>query len=336
MFHRLCSFVLSLVACATILLGPLWSQTSAAARPGYSITTIGNMADVVTAPQGGIALIGGGSDLDTAFQWIIDRSDGGDVVVIRASGDDAYNSYLFTLGNVSTAPDSVTTIVFHQRAAAADPAVLDIIEGAEALVIAGGDQAEYLALWQGTPLIEVVEARAGAGMVIGGTSAGAMILGEHVYSAARGSIGSRAALRDPFDRRVTLSSRLINLPALDETIIDTHFSERNRRGRLLTFLARLERVSDGPVRGIGLDESTALLVAPSGKATIVGDGRALLLDMATGAERCRRGKSLTVRAQPGAWGSSGDAFAIGAWTGEDLEPVVVSAVQGRLREAPLS
>jgi cyanophycinase len=319
--------------CAIFLGGSAPRAAIAGAEPWFHIATVGNTADAATEPRGGIALIGGGVDLDPAFRWIIDRSDGGDVVVIRSAGDDGYNPYLFTLDGVA-APDSVTTIVFRERSAASEPEVLQAVREAEALVIAGGDQADYLALWRDTPLAGVVAARAREGMVVGGTSAGAMILGEHVYSAARGSIGSRAALRNPFDRRMTLSSRPFDLPALDGVIVDTHLSERNRQGRLLAFLARLRKETGEPVRGVGLDERTALLVAPSGEATIVGEGRALLLDMGTGADRCRRGKPLTVRAQPATWGASGDEVAIGAWTGQGLDPVTLSAARGRLREAP--
>ena len=325
-----------LALCIAILLSQSFLAANVAAKPAYSIFTVGNTADVVTNPASGIALIGGGADLDAAFRWIVDRADGGDVVVIRASGGDDYNPYLFNLNGLATPPDSVTTIVFHQRSAAGDPFVVQTVREAEALVIAGGDQANYLALWRDTPLASTIAARAGEGMVIGGTSAGAMILGERVYSAAKGSVGSRVALRNPYQRQVTLAARPFDLPLLADVIVDTHFSERNRQGRLLTFLSRLRKATGSPVRGIGLDERTALLIEPSGAATIIGDGRVSLIDMSASASRCRRGKPLTVRAQPAAWGDAGDAFDTGAWRGVGLEQVSLSAQRGRLRETPLA
>src|SRR5476651_1015543 len=67
-----------------------------AGRPS-SIGVIGDTANVNTPVKGGIAMVGGGKDVDAAFKWMINRSGGGDVVVIRASGTDAYNPYIKAL-----------------------------------------------------------------------------------------------------------------------------------------------------------------------------------------------------------------------------------------------
>jgi cyanophycinase len=66
-------------------------------------------------------------------------------VVIRASGTDAYNPYIYDLCSC----DSVATIVFKNRNAAFDPFVIETIRNAEALFIAGGDQSEYVKFWKG-------------------------------------------------------------------------------------------------------------------------------------------------------------------------------------------
>lgn len=54
---------------------------------------VGAATDVVRHPRAGHALMGGGTDLDEAFRWLCDRADGGDLLVLRASGDDAYNAF---------------------------------------------------------------------------------------------------------------------------------------------------------------------------------------------------------------------------------------------------
>src|SRR5690606_29240729 len=59
-------------------------------RPA-SLGIVGDTADIKTNTQGGVVLMGGGTDVDAAFQWMIARSGGGDAVIIRASGTDAYN-----------------------------------------------------------------------------------------------------------------------------------------------------------------------------------------------------------------------------------------------------
>src|SRR5262245_60003475 len=93
----------------------------------YDIT--GNPKDVTTKTTGGLMLMGGGTDVDHAFQWMIKQSRGGDFVVIRASGTDAYNPYIARLGPL----DSFETIIFQSRAASTDPFVVDRIRNAEAL-----------------------------------------------------------------------------------------------------------------------------------------------------------------------------------------------------------
>ena len=64
-----------------------------------SLGRVGSPADVNTAVSAGTVLMGGGADVDAAFTWMIDKSGGGDFVVIRATGTDAYNSYIYGLGS---------------------------------------------------------------------------------------------------------------------------------------------------------------------------------------------------------------------------------------------
>ena len=92
--------------------------------------------------------MGGGTDVDALFTWMSDRAGGGDFVVIRASGADGYNQYVYDLGDF----DSVETLVLGTRAASSDPFVLQTIENADALFIAGGDQSAYVNNWKGTPV----------------------------------------------------------------------------------------------------------------------------------------------------------------------------------------
>ena len=65
--------------------------------PSYSYFVVGNAADVVTPTSGLLVLQGGGTDVDENFVRMGARSGGGDFVVIRASGTDAYNPYVYAL-----------------------------------------------------------------------------------------------------------------------------------------------------------------------------------------------------------------------------------------------
>ena len=95
----------------------------------YQYFRAGNPQDVVTKTQFGIALMGGGKDLDDAFSWMCQKSGGGDFLVIRATGDDDYNPYIAKLCK----QNSVATLVIPTREAAMDPKVAETLQKAEAL-----------------------------------------------------------------------------------------------------------------------------------------------------------------------------------------------------------
>ena len=249
-----------------VLVGVTLAAPSAATRAQYDYYLTGSSADAVGPTEFGLGLMGGGTDVDALFTWMSDRAGGGDFVVIRASGADGYNQYVYDLGNF----DSVETLVLKNRAASFDDFVLQRIANAEALFIAGGDQSNYVNQWKGTPVEDAIETLAARGVPIGGTSAGTAILGEFVYAAQRASATSADALADPYNRDITLDRDFLLLPNMSRLITDQHLVERDRMGRTLTFMARL--VADGwtdESRAIAIDRETAVLVDAAGRATIV-------------------------------------------------------------------
>lgn len=264
--------------------------------PGAEVTRYltGNPAD---APAGsvraGYLLSGGGGDVDEAFRWFAQLAGGGDVVVLRASGGDGYNDYLHrAIGGF----DSVESIVFPDAASAHDPAVVATIEQAEAIFLAGGDQARYVRFWRGTPVGAALARHIAAGRPIGGTSAGLTVLGEFYFPALHDTIDSAAALADPFDPRIELGSDFLRIPVLAGVLTDSHFMARERLGRLLVFLARLQTEhpdSTSTLVGLGIDERTALCVEADGTARVLSNagGRVWLVQL--------DGAPALVRGQPG-------------------------------------
>ena len=93
------------------------SLLSGAPQARYDYYLTGSAADVTGATTRGIGLMGGGTDVDALFTWMSDRAGGGDFVVIRASGADGYNQYVFDLGDF----DSVETLVLLNRSASYRP-----------------------------------------------------------------------------------------------------------------------------------------------------------------------------------------------------------------------
>jgi cyanophycinase len=224
--------------------------------------------------------MGGSTDVDAGFEWMIEKSGHGDFVVIRATGTDAYNPGIYSdLGGV----DSAETIIIQNRAAAGDPFVLDKILNAEALFIAGGDQADYVEDWKDTPVEDAIHTLAARGVPIGGTSAGLAVMGQFVFSAVNGTVTSDTALSNPYNKKVALDQGFLSLTPMSGTITDSHFSARDRMGRLITFLGRI--VNDdwaSRALGVGIDEETALTMEPDGVANVVGIGSVYFLKTPAG------------------------------------------------------
>jgi cyanophycinase len=288
----------------------------AQAKP-YQYFRVGSPVDVKTRTEAGFALIGGGKDLDPAFQWMCHRSGGGDFLILRATGTDAYNPYLQSLCH----QNSVSTLVIPDKRAANDPFVAQTIAHAEAIFISGGDQANYINFWSGTPVQKELNAAIRRGVPVGGTSAGLAVQGEYIYSAqndppAGPDLRSTPALADPFQFQVIVAHGFLENPALADTITDTHFVTRDRMGRLLVFMARILAFDNvKQIKGIGIDEQTAVLLEPDGRSSIVGMGAAYLLYAAIPARVLKAGTPLSIQDISVQKVTPGGSFDLRSWKG---------------------
>jgi len=292
---------------------------------------LGNKQDVTTTATPAIVMLGGGTDIDEAFRYLCEKANGGDLLVLRARGNDEYNPYI----NGFCKLNSVATLVIKDRKAALDPATADIIRHAEAIFIGGGDQSRYINFWQGTPVQEAINADIAAGKPIGGTSAGLAVLGQFAYGAMKDKpddkdLGSKETLADPYFERVTVVRDFLHVPHLEDTITDSHFAKRDRMGRTLVFLARIAQ--DGwskDPRDVAIDEKSGLLVDADGKGTVVGAGRGVyFLRLTHPPEVCKAGTPLTLTGISTYHVPAGGHFDLPTWKGDGGESYVLSVQNG--------
>jgi len=270
----------------------LINQTTSSGTIKVSKNLIGDPADVTTATTGGFCLMGGSTDVDAAFKWMITKSGSGDFVVIRADNSNGYNSYIYGMGGIN----SVETIVISKSTDANSVSVANKIRSAEALFIAGGDQANYVSLWKDTPVEDAINYLINTKHVpIGGTSAGCAILGSSYFSALNGTMTSDVAMADPYNTLITLGhDDFLNSAFLQNTITDQHFSQRGREGRLVTFMARMNKDLGKNARGIASDEQTAVCIDEKGIAKVYGNNNAFFLQItSSGPAVCEPGVPLT-------------------------------------------
>jgi len=299
----------------------------------YQYFRIGNKNDIQTQPTAGTAMMGGGSDLDEAFRWLCQKGNGGDFLILRASGDDDYNSYVNRLCKLN----SVATLIIPDRQAAQDPAVAEIIRQAEVVFISGGDQAHYIRAWKGTPVEGAINADVAAGKPIGGTSAGLAVQGEFVYGALGDrlddhDLASTDVLPNPYFERVTLIRGFLKIPHLENLLTDSHFAKRDRMGRSLGFLARI--MQDGwskAPREVAIDEKSAVLVEPDGKGTVVGNGKgAYFLRPTQMPKVCNRGEPLTFRGVSVYRVPDRGHFDLASWTADGGTAYSLSVEDGKI------
>ena len=215
---------------------------------------------------------GGGSDVDAGLQAMIDLARGCsdcatkvDVVILRTTGSDGYNSYIYAMNGV----DSVETLVITRVADSNTVPVEVTIRNAEVVFFAGGDQCTYRTLFKGTAVERAVEHVYARGGAVGGTSAGMAIQGELTYD-------------------------FFAWDHMGGVLTDTHFVARDRMGRLMGFLAR--QIKDGRAHsalGIAGDEVSSLVVDASGLATVMGVGAVYVVLADHAPEQCAPKKPLT-------------------------------------------
>ena len=338
-FFAACVVSIAIVGCNGAPTAPAASDTvpvfgKAKTDPGYQAYVSGSSIDALTTPLGGALLAGGGTDSDAAMRWLLAQGGArganlyGDVVVLRTSGSNGYNSYLMNFG-----ANSVTSIVITSVAGANSAYVRDAIAKAEVVFLAGGDQSTYVNLWSGTALQSAVNARIAAGYPIGGTSAGLAVMGEYAYSALNTSSTSSVVLANPYDASVTFARSLFTVPLLANLITDSHFVTRDRIGRTVTFLARLQQ--DGwatSPRGIAVDEGSALGVTASGSSTVFGAGAgAYFFSIGTPVTRtCQPMTALTFNPVITHHVPVGKQFNITSWTTADATAYTLRATSGVL------
>jgi cyanophycinase-like exopeptidase len=237
----------------------------------YTSYFTGDAADVNTTVQKGTVLMGGATENDNAMRWFLNHSGGGDIVVLRTSGSNGYNDYLYSTLGVEV--NSVESIVCNSPSASYDPYVIQQVANAEALWFAGGNQWNYISYWNNTPLDSVFNYLINVKHIpVGGTSAGMAIMGHIVYTAQNGSITSASALADPYNTSVTLlHNDFLNNSWLNNVITDTHYDNPDRRGRHICFMARAAQDYGIPVFGIACEEYTAVCIDSNGNASVYGN-----------------------------------------------------------------
>jgi cyanophycinase len=185
------------------------------------------------------------------------------VVIPTASSfpDETVKTYTTVFGRLGVA--AVAVVNPRSRQAAAGGELLSVMDDATGVFITGGNQLKLSQLFVGTPLADAITRAHERGAVVAGTSAGASIMSQFMISLGADGV-------TPRQRTSQLTSGLGLLPGV---IIDQHFDERGRYGRLMSLVA-----SSPNLLGMGIDEDTAAEVRDGRRLTVVGSGAVFVVD----------------------------------------------------------
>jgi len=218
--------------------------------------------------------VGGGSEdkggwSDKPYKYIVNHSYNKKVIIIsdESPSDSSWlPNYFKSLGAEEAYNFYIPTREFANLESTANE-----IKSAGAVFIRGGDQWIYNNLWNGTLTAAAIRSVFLGGGVVGGTSAGAMVLSDVVFTASQNSsIDSEDALTNPFSSGVKLVDDFLDL--IPNVIFDTHFIERGRFGRLIAFLYNFHYNSGRDIIGVGIDDRTAMAISPDLIAEVMGSG----------------------------------------------------------------
>jgi cyanophycinase len=185
------------------------------------------------------------------------------IVVMTVATDDpaaAAAEYRAAFGRLGI--DDVKVVDVSSRADTLKPESLEAIGGATGLFFTGGDQLHITSLIGGTQMQALIHRRYERGLVVGGTSAGAAMMSNSMILGGGGDDNPKVGA-------VEIG------PGMDLIVgamIDTHFSQRGRYGRLLTAVAHYPQDL-----GIGIDEKTAMIVN-RGEFEVAGEGSVVVID----------------------------------------------------------
>lgn len=157
----------------------------------------------------------------------------------------------------------VRTVWVNERADASSPETVALLDGCTAAFFTGGAQGRIVSLLGGTALAQRIRRAHRDGMLVAGTSAGASVICEHMIAQGRSGYAPRR-------QSVTMAP---GLGLTKRIVIDQHFAQRHRIGRLFAAVAL-----NPFLIGVGIDEDTAVVLDGANKMKVIGRGTVTVID----------------------------------------------------------
>ncbi len=230
-------------------------------------------------PKGRLFIVGGGPQPDALVQEFVDLAGGkgkAKIIVFAMASSSGLTSGEEKADDLRKLGATALNVFVNSQQANTD-SVAHLLDGATGVWFGGGDQVLLAKALKGTKTEQAIHRRYEGGAVIGGTSAGAAVMSAIMITGDERHPGGARPPRDSAEAFMTIARDNLITDAgfglISNVIVDQHFIRRKRSNRLVSL------VLEQPVHlGVGIDESTALIVEPDGRWRIAGESAAIVYD----------------------------------------------------------
>lgn len=233
------------------------------------------LSNSLNAQNGKLLIIGGGSENISsktswnydAFNWAVSQSNNKKVALLHYSTTTSsdFENYFIDYCGASAVKSFVVS-----ASNANNSSIINEINEYDVFYFRGGDQWYYYSDWRGTLMEDLIRDKYDNGGILCGTSAGLAILSEVMFTAEYGSSYSNLTIKNTNHITIQLSDNFIDV--MPGFIFDSHFTDRGRMGRLISFMAHWKKNRNEDLVGIGVDEISALAINSDLTATAYGAG----------------------------------------------------------------
>jgi len=217
--------------------------------------------------KGNLLIIGGGSIPAYILEKYVELAGGKEstfLVIPMASAEPVQSANSFANKLRDAGCTKIEYLIFNRETADSDSNIAKV-NNAKGIFFTGGDQSKLTAVLLGTKLLESIKTVYRKGGVIGGTSAGAAVMSTVMIT------GKELINKDTVNAYNVIKKGNIQTVAglgfLNNAIVDQHFIKRKRMQRLISLVLENPKLT-----GIGIDESTSIILNPSGSFTVLGEG----------------------------------------------------------------
>lgn len=223
--------------------------------------------------KGTLVIEGGGDRIEVILKTIIEYSGGvnSKVLVVPFASGVAEETGIKQSEEFRVLGCKSADYIFCEKDSIDSPSSLAKLDGVTAIFFSGGDQVILSAYLEGTKFLEKIREIYKNGGVVSGTSAGAAIMSRVMLTGEQRSDTTNSQIFNTIEKGDVITAKGFGF--LDNIVVDQHFLKRKRQIRLISVLM------DNPgLRGIGIDEETAIVVKSDNTIEVIGDNKAMLFE----------------------------------------------------------